>query len=284
MSVSRRRVADALVLSIGGEVDLSTAAQLGDAVTEALAQAPAVLVLDLTVAGPVAARPITVTGVQQLVAVFDTSPRPSHRPAPTPTTMTWTPPEAPRGAGQAGAGRSRPMTTGYEPDAGTVEASSSSGADAVEDLHCRSVAATPQRLDGLRRQVGEWAGRTGLAVSRVQDLVLVVYEALANVAAHAYHAEPGPLDLHARHHDGRVTVTVTDHGQWTPAPVPGLLHGRGLPLIHTLADEATFTTSPAGTTVGMSWSCTPAASPTRHPPRHTAHAVDVTRVPSVVKR
>ncbi|WP_410675511.1 STAS domain-containing protein [Amycolatopsis sp. cmx-4-68] len=48
MSVSRRRVADALVLSIGGEVDLSTAVLLGDAVTEVLAQAPAVLVLDLT--------------------------------------------------------------------------------------------------------------------------------------------------------------------------------------------------------------------------------------------
>ncbi|WP_410675512.1 ATP-binding protein [Amycolatopsis sp. cmx-4-68] len=152
------------------------------------------------------------------------------------------------------------MTTGNEPDdAGTGEASTSGGAGAVEDLHCRSVAATPQRLDGLRRQVGEWAGRTGLAVSRVQDLVLAVYEALANVAAHAYHAQPGPLDLHARHHDGRVTVTVTDHGQWTPAPVPGLLHGRGLPLIHTLADEATFTTSPAGTTVEMTWTCTPAA-------------------------
>ncbi|WP_370444737.1 STAS domain-containing protein [Amycolatopsis sp. CA-128772] len=48
MSVSLRQVETALVLSVGGEVDLVTAPELNDAVTAALAEAPAVLIVDLT--------------------------------------------------------------------------------------------------------------------------------------------------------------------------------------------------------------------------------------------
>ncbi|WP_103355828.1 ATP-binding protein [Amycolatopsis sp. CA-128772] len=125
----------------------------------------------------------------------------------------------------------------------------------VADLHRRGLEATPHQLAGLRRQVGEWARRAGLAVGRVPDLVLAVYEAMANVVVHAYAGHAGLLDLSARHHGHRLTVTVADRGQWEPARVRGLLHGRGLPLIRTLADEVSLISSPDGTTVEMTWDC-----------------------------
>ncbi|WP_410596138.1 ATP-binding protein [Amycolatopsis sp. lyj-23] len=127
----------------------------------------------------------------------------------------------------------------------------------VAGLACVGVSATPPLLTQLRRQLLAWVGHAGLPVGRIQDVVLAVYEALANVVEHAYPGETGTLDLHARRNGSRITVTVTDRGSWRPAPAPGLLGGRGLPLIHTLADESAFTTTPAGTVVEMSWVCAP---------------------------
>lgn len=128
---------------------------------------------------------------------------------------------------------------------------------AVADLRCHSVPAMPEQVDQLRRQLATWAAEAGLPLGRTQDMMLAAYEAMANVVVHAYPDQPGTLDLDAIRHDDRITVTVTDRGQWQPAPVPGLLHGRGLPLIHTLADDAGFTTGPAGTVVEMTWTCAP---------------------------
>ncbi|WP_410567286.1 ATP-binding protein [Amycolatopsis sp. cmx-4-61] len=125
----------------------------------------------------------------------------------------------------------------------------------VEDLHRRGLEATPHQLARLRRQVADWARRAGLAMGRVPDLVLAVYEAMANVVVHAYEGHAGRLDLSARHHGHRLTVTVADRGHWEPTPVRGLLHGRGLPLIRTLADEVSLTASPDGTIVEMTWDC-----------------------------
>ncbi|WIX76693.1 ATP-binding protein [Amycolatopsis carbonis] len=50
-----------------------------------------------------------------------------------------------------------------------------------------------------------------------------------------------------------VTVTVTDHGQWRPQPAPDPRRGRGLPLIHLLADHAEITPTDHGTTITMTW-------------------------------
>jgi anti-sigma regulatory factor (Ser/Thr protein kinase) len=44
---------------------------------------------------------------------------------------------------------------------------------------------------------------------------------------------------------------VTDHGWWL---LPSLfLHGRGLPLIHRLTDDAEITRGPDGTVVQLGW-------------------------------
>ncbi|MDQ7810715.1 ATP-binding protein [Amycolatopsis sp. A133] len=125
---------------------------------------------------------------------------------------------------------------------------------AVPGLQCRAVPADPGQLSALREDLAAWAARTSLPPPRAQDLLLAAYEAMANVIVHAYPGHAGTLTQHADNHADAVTVTVTDHGQWRPAPRPGLLGGgRGLPLIHALADHAAIETSAAGTTVTMTW-------------------------------
>ncbi|WP_103349858.1 ATP-binding protein [Amycolatopsis sp. CA-128772] len=123
----------------------------------------------------------------------------------------------------------------------------------VADLQHRAVPAEPAQLSVVRDQVATWAAGTGLPPARVQDLLLAVYEAMANAVVHAYPGGPGTFGLHATSRGDTVTVTVTDHGQWQPVPRSGLLGGRGLPLIHCLADQAAIETSDAGTTVSMTW-------------------------------
>ncbi|WP_410673349.1 ATP-binding protein [Amycolatopsis sp. cmx-4-68] len=113
--------------------------------------------------------------------------------------------------------------------------------------------ADPGQLGALREDLTAWATRTGLPSRRVQELLLAAYEAMANVVVHAYRDRTGTFALHARCDGDTVTVTVTDHGRWRPAPRPSSLGGRGLPLIHTLADQAAVETSAAGTTVTMTW-------------------------------
>ncbi|MEV6825646.1 ATP-binding protein [Amycolatopsis sp. NPDC051102] len=121
------------------------------------------------------------------------------------------------------------------------------------DLQHEDVPAEAAQLGQLRDQLAAWAAGIGLPPRRVQDLLLAVYEAMANVVVHAYPDRDGTFTLHACRTRGSVTITIRDHGQWQPVPRSGLLGGRGLPLIHTLADQALVETSVAGTTVTMTW-------------------------------
>ncbi|GHG03081.1 MULTISPECIES: ATP-binding protein [Amycolatopsis] len=125
----------------------------------------------------------------------------------------------------------------------------------ARDLQRRDVPAEPGRLAPPRDQLAVWAPGAGLPPGRVQDLLLAVYEAMANVVVHAYPDCPGTFTLHARRDGDAVTVTIRDHGRWQPVPRARPLGGRGLPLIHSLADQALVETSAAGTTVTMTWTC-----------------------------
>ncbi|WP_410644262.1 ATP-binding protein [Amycolatopsis sp. lyj-346] len=118
------------------------------------------------------------------------------------------------------------------------------------------MSAEPAQLAPLRDQLAVWAAGTGLSAGRVQDLLLGVHEAMANVVVHAYADRGGTFGLHGRRTGDSVTVTVSDHGHWNPVARSSLWGGRGLPLIHALADRATIETSAAGTTtVTMTWTC-----------------------------
>jgi anti-sigma regulatory factor (Ser/Thr protein kinase) len=97
-----------------------------------------------------------------------------------------------------------------------------------------------------------WVGSL-IADDVAEDLTLAVYEALTNVAEHAFtaHRAPGSIWLHAIVVDGQITVTVTDNGRWRPPTDSGGHRGRGLPLIHQLTTEAQVAPSPYGTTLRL---------------------------------
>jgi serine/threonine-protein kinase RsbW len=89
----------------------------------------------------------------------------------------------------------------------------------------------------------------------VDDLVLASYEAVANSIEHAYRGQVGDILLSAERKDDHVLVTVTDDGQWLTPSTSGRHRGRGLLLMHELADDAHITADEdhPGTTVRLRW-------------------------------
>jgi serine/threonine-protein kinase RsbW len=131
------------------------------------------------------------------------------------------------------------------------------GASPVAPLRCEGVPAEPRALRTLRHRLTAWALAAGIEPDLAQNIALAGYEALANVADHAYHNNHGGLvDLQASLHDGRVEVVITDHGQWR-APVTDSarvsLRGRGLMLLRASADAADITPGADGTVVTLGW-------------------------------
>lgn len=110
------------------------------------------------------------------------------------------------------------------------------------------------QLRGVRLRVADWATSAGMAQDAVDDLVLATYEALANVADHAYSGGSGDAWVDAtRSGPGDVTVVVSDRGSWRPAPADPGLRGRGMTLISALADRVTVRRGVGGTSVAMLW-------------------------------
>jgi serine/threonine-protein kinase RsbW len=146
------------------------------------------------------------------------------------------------------------------PDDGRAERHAESPADAPE-LHYSAIPAQAERLSAIRRVLVRWAQSVAMLADRAHDVTLATYGAMANAVEHAYSGRPlGVLELHAAHDPAtqRVTVTVIDHGHWQVAAVTGTgtrtrPNGRGLILIHALADAVTIKSTERGTTVCMSW-------------------------------
>jgi serine/threonine-protein kinase RsbW len=126
--------------------------------------------------------------------------------------------------------------------------------------HCgfslHNLPADASEVDAFRRHFTRWiAEETAATDERRADIVLAVYEAVANAAEHAY-PTPTPdatMNITARYrHTARtLDVTVTDHGTWKQQqPTTG---GRGLLLIRALTDTTDIATGPAGTTVTLQW-------------------------------
>ncbi|MFI5614379.1 ATP-binding protein [Amycolatopsis sp. NPDC051903] len=115
----------------------------------------------------------------------------------------------------------------------------------------------PARTDditGLRHDLAGWLRALDVPGDLAGDVELAAYEAMINTADHAYPKTPGDVELTAHHEAGLIRVTVTDHGRWLPPTAnPGPLHGRGLPLIRALPDDATVDPTERGTTVTMTW-------------------------------
>jgi serine/threonine-protein kinase RsbW len=121
------------------------------------------------------------------------------------------------------------------------------------DVHYRGPALA-SRLPAVRQKLAAWARRAGLPAEEIGDLALACYEAMANVVNHAYGDEVGELDVRTSRPHDELAVTVTDRGSWRQPPgKPGLMGGRGLPLIRLLTHKADVVATAHGTTVRMRW-------------------------------
>jgi serine/threonine-protein kinase RsbW len=123
------------------------------------------------------------------------------------------------------------------------------------------VEADATRLAVLRKALGVWADAIGLSREQRADVVLAVYEALANAAEHAYpDRDDGVIDLYATCSPDLITIVVTDYGAWRPPQPSDGLRGRGLLLINALAQHSDVTHGNDGTKVTMTWPTPTAAA------------------------
>src|SRR6478736_510548 len=106
------------------------------------------------------------------------------------------------------------------------------------------VVAGPELAAQIRQELAEWLRQNLLLdPEKSSDVLLAVYEALANAAEFAYVGapQPGPMHVRAAYDDSaaRLTVTVTDEGHWrvNDNDVPNVARGRGIPLMHALTDR-----------------------------------------------
>ncbi|MBY6537463.1 ATP-binding protein [Rhodococcus sp. BP-349] len=130
-------------------------------------------------------------------------------------------------------------------------------ADVTGDLVMHDIPAEPRALTGVRTAVLAWLRRCGLDEDLCQDITLATYEALANSVEHAYERSADTVvrtvGLEARTpRAGEVIIDVTDRGSWVDNGNDPR-RGRGLPLIHALAHEASVDSSADGTIVRMRW-------------------------------
>ena len=113
------------------------------------------------------------------------------------------------------------------------------------------VPATAEHLPIVRQALRGFLEADGVPQERIEDVLLAVTEACANVVRHAYREDDseGNVDLIAGVGDGAVTVTVVDRGLGFAPRVdsPGL--GLGLPVMAALATRLEISTGDEGGTV-----------------------------------
>ncbi|MHA6631460.1 ATP-binding protein [Pseudonocardia sichuanensis] len=114
-------------------------------------------------------------------------------------------------------------------------------------------------LHRVRAELTGWLAAAGWPEDDAEDTVLAVNEAVSNVVDHAYPARrPGPVHLHAwvsancAAGTRRVTVAVTDHGDWSHrhrnTELAGY-RGHGVTLMSGCMAEVHIQRSSGGTTV-----------------------------------
>lgn len=127
--------------------------------------------------------------------------------------------------------------------------------DSVKACFEELVPAQPREVAVLRQKLARWLEELPLDGKSKFDITLAAYEALANVAAHAYPGGSGWTRLYADWAGDTVTVIVSDTGcgidpEREPSPASG---GRGLPLIDEVTDRMVVGTGVDGTIVTMVW-------------------------------
>jgi anti-sigma regulatory factor (Ser/Thr protein kinase) len=116
------------------------------------------------------------------------------------------------------------------------------------------VLAVAERLADIRRQLVTWLEPMGMSNTDMADIVLGVNEACTNCIEHAYRGiAPGMIRVDATHAARQIVVDVADFGIWQTPPTDPGDRGRGLAIMHAVSDGVNLNSSPAGTTVQLSF-------------------------------
>ena len=109
--------------------------------------------------------------------------------------------------------------------------------------------ADAEALGGLRHLLRRWLAGHGATPNETYDITCAVQEAAANAVEHAYAPGAAAFSVDAEHHDGTITVVITDHGSWREAR--GRNRGRGMPLMEGLMESVSVRRAPGGTSVEL---------------------------------
>jgi anti-sigma regulatory factor (Ser/Thr protein kinase) len=127
--------------------------------------------------------------------------------------------------------------------------------DALHVRVPRSVTAVPM----LRRRARTWLRAAGVDEDVAEAALLATGEAVSNAVEHAYppdaegDVELTMMTLGSGDRPTDVEIEVVDEGRWRPAPAAHGFRGRGLQMIHALAERVEITSGPHGTRVRMTW-------------------------------
>jgi serine/threonine-protein kinase RsbW len=117
--------------------------------------------------------------------------------------------------------------------------------------------AEPTAAGAIRKPLRDWLSRWEWRDDDLDDVVLAVDEAVANVVDHAYLEQPrrGEVRVYAwiltAPDNRRVTVSITDHGRWRPIPTNPGHRGRGLLMMSTCMASLHIEHTTSGTSVTM---------------------------------
>ena len=113
--------------------------------------------------------------------------------------------------------------------------------------------AEPENLALLRHVVRGLREAHAIDPATMDDIVLAVSEAAANVAVHAYGTRDGAMTVVARVRDDVLHILVRDHGRGIAPPADTPRPGHGFALMEHVATSLEIIGSPAGTDVLMTF-------------------------------
>jgi anti-sigma regulatory factor (Ser/Thr protein kinase)/putative methionine-R-sulfoxide reductase with GAF domain len=112
-----------------------------------------------------------------------------------------------------------------------------------------TLSAKPNVLVGMRRTIGRWLIRQGVAPQVRFDIAVAVSEAAGNAIEHAYAPGEAHFTVECERTEDEVRVTVRDTGTWRHATRSG--RGRGLGIMRQLMDSAEVERGEGGTAITL---------------------------------
>ena len=109
--------------------------------------------------------------------------------------------------------------------------------------------AEPELMPMVRHVLARWLRDRGASKTEVDDIALASAEACANAIEHAYSPGPQAFEIQATRAEARVSVTVSDFGQWRDPR--GQSRGRGMVLMEGLMDSVDVERGESGSRVRL---------------------------------